>query len=527
MLVTVCALFAISSARPQYPARIPNGPRGGSSGINCTYFGHLGCVPGAPRNPFGLAFEREGLQWTRQLCEEDSDGDGQTNGQELGDPCCIWSIGNDNVLRMSDLSHPGDPNIVNSAAPTVCPPVDGEGEEGEAPTPGPGSEDGGGMSGDEDDPVTSSDPPPSPGVSPTSTSSPDPSNSVTLASPTPTGTLSFMPTSPLTPSPTFTPTPSPSLSLSASSVPTSMPMDPTPIPDAGEDEEDEENEGDEDDDESEDDPDGVPGAPDDPNPSDDLFPGGETSSLEPSSSASPGGDIIIEGGGDVDGEEDDVDDVNPSGSPDISEESTDGGDGDSDGDGTDDDAVCFSADATVQLSDGRLRRMAELQLGDQVLVGSGAYSPVFMFTHAERDTHHGFITLHARDPDTSRPVALTLTAGHYVYSSGRLVRADAVRSGDLLDLVRASKLSGYIARVPVEAVTRSSRKGLYNPQTLHGDIVVDGFRVSTYTHAVHSKTAHSLLLPLRMLFRVARWSTKAFERGASRIASYMPKHYDL
>jgi hypothetical protein len=27
-------------------------------------------------------------KWTQTLCLADSDGDGQSNGQELGDPCC-------------------------------------------------------------------------------------------------------------------------------------------------------------------------------------------------------------------------------------------------------------------------------------------------------------------------------------------------------------------------------------------------------------------------------------------------------
>ena len=24
------------------------------------------------------------------MCEDDADGDGQSNGRELGDPCCLW-----------------------------------------------------------------------------------------------------------------------------------------------------------------------------------------------------------------------------------------------------------------------------------------------------------------------------------------------------------------------------------------------------------------------------------------------------
>ena len=49
---------------------------------------------------------------------------------------------------------------------------------------------------------------------------------------------------------------------------------------------------------------------------------------------------------------------------------------------------------------------------------------------------------------------------------------------------------------------RSARKtGLYNPHTLHGDIVVDGVLTSTYTAAFSPTLAHVALAPLRALYR--------------------------
>ena len=40
------------------------------------------------------------------LCRKDSDGHGKTNGQELGDPNCVWVEGT--VPELQDgLSHPG------------------------------------------------------------------------------------------------------------------------------------------------------------------------------------------------------------------------------------------------------------------------------------------------------------------------------------------------------------------------------------------------------------------------------------
>ena len=45
-------------------------------------------------------------QWNPELCRADSDGDGRTNGEELGDPDCNWTSGTI-PDRVSDITHPG------------------------------------------------------------------------------------------------------------------------------------------------------------------------------------------------------------------------------------------------------------------------------------------------------------------------------------------------------------------------------------------------------------------------------------
>ena len=47
------------------------------------------------------------LKWSRGLCEMDSDGDGMTNGEEVGDPQCVWTPGN-NPNRTTNITHPGN-----------------------------------------------------------------------------------------------------------------------------------------------------------------------------------------------------------------------------------------------------------------------------------------------------------------------------------------------------------------------------------------------------------------------------------
>lgn len=71
-----------SIAIPTYQLLVPNGE---------VYKQATGHCCGATQ--FRYAFRDAGYAWTRALCEADTDGDGQSNGLELGDPCCEWTAG--------------------------------------------------------------------------------------------------------------------------------------------------------------------------------------------------------------------------------------------------------------------------------------------------------------------------------------------------------------------------------------------------------------------------------------------------
>jgi hypothetical protein len=73
-------------------------------------------------NPFGEDWRKQGFVWTRELCEMDSDGDGYTNGQELGDPCCTWEQGDISTsLDSIDGFFPSHPGMDDD----IPPPTDG------------------------------------------------------------------------------------------------------------------------------------------------------------------------------------------------------------------------------------------------------------------------------------------------------------------------------------------------------------------------------------------------------------------
>lgn len=155
----------------------------------------------------------------------------------------------------------------------------------------------------------------------------------------------------------------------------------------------------------------------------------------------------------------------------------------------DDDDVCFPGSATVELRNGHVKPMRDLSVGDEVLVGAGGqYSAVMMFTHKDAQRIYRFVAL-----ETSCGQTLHATSSHYIYANDVLTEAGDVRAGDLLEGADGRKCE-------VRKVGVKQMQGLYNPQTVHGDVVVDGVRASTYTRAVSVETAHALLAPVRWMF---------------------------
>ncbi len=163
-------------------------------------------------------------------------------------------------------------------------------------------------------------------------------------------------------------------------------------------------------------------------------------------------------------------------------------------------SACFPAGARVNTKQRGMVTMAELRIGDQVEIGSGEYSSVYMFTHREESKTYEFVEL-----ETEGGSRLRLTAGHFVYADGVLKRTDEVRVGEYL-MDRDNKPSRVVSIASVVD------RGLYNPQTLHGDIVVNGVVASTYTHTFDKSVAHALLAPMRAVHGWLGMTCSALEK---------------
>ncbi|KAI0561486.1 hypothetical protein FGB62_81g07 [Gracilaria domingensis] len=180
----------------------------------------------------------------------------------------------------------------------------------------------------------------------------------------------------------------------------------------------------------------------------------------------------------------------------------------------DDDEVCFPASATVTTMEGESVRMADLQPGEHVHHDEhGASSRVFFFTHRTSKPELWFYRI-----STASGHAVTMTGKHYLYANGRLTAAHAVKIGHLL-----RTKAGESA---VTSVQRVKDTGLFAPHSMHGDLLVDGIVVSSYSRTVEPRLAHALLMPLRWLAR-ATGSKEVlpgvFYEGGRGLERFVPK----
>jgi len=113
-MIRLLFLFCIIASTYAYRQDLAKLPNGNSYGLT---LGHPG---GNTKVPTKLAstFYQASQTWNKAFCMADADGDGQSNGLEMGDPCCKWSIGQVPQLTMG-LS---DPNSAASKTLNKMPP---------------------------------------------------------------------------------------------------------------------------------------------------------------------------------------------------------------------------------------------------------------------------------------------------------------------------------------------------------------------------------------------------------------------
>lgn len=117
--VVLLAFLSAVHCHQSYQARIPNGLRVPDPCNTAQFWpgvGHQKKAGSGTRNRFGVVMGEVQIRWGVSVCQLDSDGDGRTNGEELGDPNCQWAMGGNPPVFSTNITHPGICEPINSKA---------------------------------------------------------------------------------------------------------------------------------------------------------------------------------------------------------------------------------------------------------------------------------------------------------------------------------------------------------------------------------------------------------------------------
>jgi hypothetical protein len=165
--------------------------------------------------------------------------------------------------------------------------------------------------------------------------------------------------------------------------------------------------------------------------------------------------------------------------------------------------------------------MDALRIGDKVLAarpdGSLFFDEIYFFGHKDAAAAASFVKL-----ETSSGAALRLTPDHHLFvtrAGARLeIPSSAAQVGDLVQVVGPDGASALEA---VVAKTLAADRGLFNPYTLSGAIVVDGVAASCHSSWVLDGAFAALGVSVPAGYQAAFAPLRALYRllGARRMAS--------
>ncbi|CAB9500145.1 peptidase, S8 (Subtilisin) family [Seminavis robusta] len=197
-------------------------------------------------------------------------------------------------------------------------------------------------------------------------------------------------------------------------------------------------------------------------------------------------------------------------------------------------AICFSGAATVDVLGKGEVAMEDLSIGDPVFTGfdtdtdtdttatkkkqrTKLYEAVYAFGHVQRAEVDEFLLIYYNlNSNMPSPRPLEMSDNHLigVWGQPHPVRASTIRVGDKLKHLQHKDGGQDYYLVTVTKVERQTRRGIYQPLTKSGYLVVNGIQVSAYATTREGSLAlvdtltrwipeqvffHMTLSPLRLL----------------------------
>ena len=163
-------------------------------------------------------------------------------------------------------------------------------------------------------------------------------------------------------------------------------------------------------------------------------------------------------------------------------------------------SACFPLSATAMTPKGK-KSMGELETGDEVLTvdpstGNKSFSTVYMWGHRDSKTVTSFYEI-----TTASGATLTLSKEHYMYVSESGCENASLASTTTLSpaLVKVGQGAWTVTPEGIKCseitdIKIAEHKGIFNPFTLSGTIVVDGVIASCYSESGHFSIESNLRL---------------------------------
>lgn len=162
---------------------------------------------------------------------------------------------------------------------------------------------------------------------------------------------------------------------------------------------------------------------------------------------------------------------------------------------------CFPGSSHVQLKDGTLKRLEDVEIDDDVIVGQNRTSePLLTFIHAKREGLFTFLAMKIKSAVSEKSSTLYVSPNHLIFDfdSKQARFASTFHTGDRVEYIDQDTI------VPGEvvAIGLTKKEGFYAPLTSSGKIVIDNVVASNYATVSNHELAHKTMVLYRWMLEL-------------------------
>jgi len=157
-----------------------------------------------------------------------------------------------------------------------------------------------------------------------------------------------------------------------------------------------------------------------------------------------------------------------------------------------DESQCFSSSALASVKGKGNVPMSHVEVGDEVLTGTGDFEVVYSIDHRDPAKYTSFLQIYyseniVEQHGEQKYHHIELTKRHLIYVANEAnpVPASTIKVGDVIQTTYGPR--------PVTKISTVDKRGVFNPLTASGTIVVNGVVSSTYSAFLGTNSSNKLI----------------------------------